>query len=466
MPQPDPGAESAGIQRWPSQALRPDGSEESEGPLDATITIDELPLPSSLRRGVGCALGMFRLALVGGAVRDLLCHRLHRDPWLGVLDLDLVVQAVRPGSGDAEHPAARRFAALLLEEAERTGLKVGFCHLHEAYGTVELEIDDVLFDLATARGESYPAPGENPVVVYGSLEDDLARRDFSINAMALEFTSPGLGLRLLDPHRGREDLARRQLRLLHARSLEDDPTRIVRAARYVARLDFSLAPESLQQLQSTLARWPWGDVACSGVDVARVLPALGTRLRMELELLLEREPWDRGLACLQDWGALVLVDRALQDDPHWRRRLRWARRCGLPLLLALLAGSEAAETVARRLQLSHGHQRRLAQLSRLRRAWSRFEASTVEAASEEPPSTPLEWVAFLERPDWSADAVALALVSGLLPRRPLLRWWCRWRHLSSPVPADDLIAAGLPPGPALGERLRQLRRERLLLERG
>jgi poly(A) polymerase len=61
--------------------------------------------------------------------------------------------------------------------------------------------------------------------------------------------------------------------------------------------------------------------------------------------------------------------------------------------------------------------------------------------------------------------VALALVSGELPRRPLLRWWCRWRHLTSPVPAADLIAAGLAPGPALGARLRQLRGERLLRER-
>lgn len=177
---------------------------------------------------------------------------------------------------------------------------------------------------------------------------------------------------------------------------------------------------------------------------------------MELELLLDREPWEEALTCLQSWGALVLVDPALQADVTWRRRLRWARRCGLPLLAALLAGGETASAVATRLQLPHGQQRLLAQLALLRQAWRDSEA---------PPSTALAWSTFLERPGWSPEAVALALVSGALPRRPLLRWWCRWRHLASPVAAADLIAAGLKPGPALGERLRRLRGERLQLER-
>jgi poly(A) polymerase len=98
----------------------------------------------------------------------------------------------------------------------------------------------------------------------------------------------------------------------------------------------------------------------------------------------------------------------------------------------------------------------LAQLALLRQAWQTCEAA---------PRTAQAWSTFLEQPGWSPEAVALALVSGALPRRPLLRWWCRWRHLTSPVVAADLIASGLPPGPALGERLRQLRGERLRLER-
>ncbi|MCP9930998.1 CCA tRNA nucleotidyltransferase [Cyanobium sp. AMD-g] len=406
-------------------------------------------LLAAFHRSADCAV----LAVVGGAVRDLLLHRVHRDPLRGLPDLDLVV-ALAPGADPADpRPAAHRLAETLLEDTPAAA--VGYCQFHPAFGTVELELDGILLDLASARSETYPAPGENPIVSYGSLEDDLARRDFSINAMALVFAVPGPGLRLLDPHGGSGDLARRQLRLLHDRSLEDDPTRIVRAARYAARMGFTLAPASLDQLRSTLARWPWGrrDPAAKA---GRVPPALGTRLRMELELLLDREPWEEALTCLQSWGALVLVDPALQADVTWRRRLRWARRCGLPLLAALLAGGETASAVATRLQLPHGQQRLLAQLALLRQAWRDSEA---------PPSTALAWSTFLERPGWSPEAVALALVSGALPRRPLLRWWCRWRHLASPVAAADLIAAGLKPGPALGERLRRLRGERLQLER-
>lgn len=419
----------------------------------SAIEPQDLCLPPRLleafHRSPDCAV----LAVVGGAVRDLLLHRVHLDPLRGLPDLDLVLQLAPQADPADPRPAAHRLAEALLQEAPAAA--VGFCQFHRAFGTVELELDGILLDLATARRETYPAPGENPVVSYGSLEDDLARRDFSINAMALVVAIPGPGLRLLDPHGGGADLGQRQLRLLHDRSLEDDPTRIVRAARYAARLGFSLAPASLEQLHSTLARWPWGKASATG-GAGRVPPALGTRLRMELELLLEREPWEAALTCLQAWGALLLVDPALQADAGWRLRLRWARRCGLPLLAALLAGSEAAASVATRLQLPHGQQRLLAQLALLRQAWRSCQAR---------PSTALAWSTFLEQPGWSPEAVALALVSGALPRRPLLRWWCRWRHLTSPVAAADLIAAGLRPGPALGERLRQLRGERLGLER-
>ncbi|MCP9834049.1 MULTISPECIES: CCA tRNA nucleotidyltransferase [unclassified Cyanobium] len=406
-------------------------------------------LLAAFQQSSDCAV----LAVVGGAVRDLLLHRVHLDPLRGLPDLDLVVELDPQADPADPRPAAHRLAETLLREAPAAA--VGFCQFHRSFGTVELEVDGILLDLASARSETYPAPGENPIVSYGSLEDDLARRDFSINAMALVFDLPGSGLRLLDPHGGGVDLAHRQLRLLHDRSLEDDPTRIVRAARYAARLGFSLAPASLEQLHTTLARWPWGERSGIG-GAGRVPPALGTRLRMELELLLEREPWPEAMASLQAWGALVLVDPALQADVSWRLRLRWARRSGLPSLAALLAVSEVATTVATRLQLPHGQLRLLAQLALLRQAWRTCGAV---------PRTALAWSTFLEQPGWSPEAVALALVSGALPRRPLLRWWCRWRHLSSPVPAADLIASGLRPGPALGERLRQLRGERLQLER-
>ncbi|MFZ9851025.1 MAG: hypothetical protein ACO3EF_10665 [Vulcanococcus sp.] len=185
-----------------------------------------------------------RLALVGGAVRDLLLHRVHNDPWRGVPDLDLVAEGRAIDLVRRLEPALPAGALRAVQQ-------------HGAYGTVEVELviagEPVLLDVASARAETYPQPGENPVVSLGALADDLARRDFSINAMALDLASGAL----LDPHGGQADLQRRQLRLLHAGSLRDDPTRLVRGARYAARLGFGLEPASAEQARATLASWPW-----------------------------------------------------------------------------------------------------------------------------------------------------------------------------------------------------------------
>lgn len=409
----------------------------------------DLPgIPAALPALLLQAAGGARLALVGGAVRDLLLHRVHNDPWRGLPDLDLVVEG-------AAADLVRRLQAL-------PQATVVAAQEHGAYGTVELELrldeQPVLLDVATARCETYPQLGENPQVRFGTLDDDLARRDFTINAMALVLNAAEPAL--LDPHGGQSDLQRRQLRFLHPGSVADDPTRLVRGARYAARLGFGLAPEACQQAQQTLQAWPWhwrpGDAP------ALAPSALGTRLRMELELLLAREPWPQALTALQQWGALALLDAALQADRGWHRRLRWAERLQLPLLPALVAAAGDPLALAERLQLPHRHHRLLAQWLELRRRWQ-------VAAGDRQGWSAADWCQWLEAPGLSPEAVALELAcvrAARLPRRPLLRWWLRWRRLKAPQTAAQLMAAeGLRPGPALGERLRQLRAQRLAGER-
>ena len=400
-----------------------------------------------------------RLALVGGAVRDLLLHRVHNEPWRGVPDLDLVVEAPPFSRQSKEnviagaHGLARRLCQGMDPETV-TGYQE-----YSTYGTVELELalkgDLINLDLASARSESYPVAGENPVVCFGSIQEDLARRDFTINAMAMLLN--GDGPRLLDPHGGQQDLARRLLRFLHPESVRDDPTRLLRGARYAARLGFRLAPTSQEQAQRILSAWPWGWK--SGDPPGQAPSALGTRLRMELELLLEREDWQAALKALQDWGALTLLDPCLQVDRQWRRRLAWARWLGLDLMPALIAAAADPLALAERLQLPHRQHRLLVQFLALRQ---RLAAEGADGGGSWPAS---RWCALLEAPGSSAEAVALALAASIGPRRPLLRWWLRWRHLRAAMTAERLIAMGLRPGPALGERLRQLRVERLNQER-
>ncbi|MFM7675660.1 MAG: CCA tRNA nucleotidyltransferase [Synechococcus sp.] len=414
----------------------------------------DLPgVPPALLQTLAAAAEGAPIALVGGAVRDLLLHRTHQEPWRGLPDLDLVVEGA---------PAAREAAALRLVRAleARSDARVLAWQEHGAYGTVEMELalgsgSPFRLDVATARREHYPQAGANPVVSFGSLKDDLARRDFSINAMALRLSAAAqtVPADLLDPHGGLADLRERQLRFLHSASLRDDPTRLVRAARYAARLGFRLAPASAEQAQRTLAAWPW---AWRPGDPPGLAPAaLGTRLRMELELLLEREPWHQALAALQTWGGLLLLDPALQSDSRWGRRLMWAERLGVPRMVALLAAAHDPLALAERLQLPHRQHRLLAGLQELRR----------RLALAEQGDSPAIWTARLEAHGLPAEAVALALAAGIGPRRPLLRWWCRWRHLGAGSTARELMASGLPAGPALGERLRWLRSQRLSRER-
>jgi poly(A) polymerase len=416
--------------------------------FDTASAVSALPGLPQLLDTLQRVLPKSRLALVGGAVRDLLRHRQHRDAWSHILDLDLVVEQPEGDEGPA---AAHRLVAALQRADGKQAMSI---HLHRAYGTVEMEWEGLLVDLATARRETYPVAAGNPVVRFGRLEDDLARRDLTINAMALVLS--GDTPTLLDPFGGRADLAERRLRFLHPNSLRDDPTRLLRAARYASRLGFVLSREAQAQAERTLREWPWD--WGHGDDPGRAPAALGTRLRMELELLLEREPWPEALERLQSWGGLALLDPQLQRDLHWRRRLRWAARADLPPLAALVATAADPLAVAERLQLPHRQHQLLAGLLRLRNRL----AALPPAAGQGPPSG---WAALLEEHGWVPEAVPLALACGFRPRRPLLRWWLRWRQIKAPVPARELIAMGLSPGPALGRRLAELRQQRLDAER-
>ena len=395
-------------------------------------------VPSSLLaelRSAAVGAGVKRLAIVGGAVRDGLLHERYGRVWTGVPDLDWMLE------GDA-----MRLAAELVKRCGEQ--RVSELQSYGSFGTVALQLDGIALDFAMARKETYPMPGENPVVEPGSLDSDLVRRDFTINAMAQDLL-PG---KLIDPHRGQQDLAERRLVFLHDESVSDDPTRVIRASRYAARLGFVLSPESLQQVTATVRRWPWSWQLHDAPDQAP--PALANRLRMELDRLFAGEPWALALDCLEEWQAMALLDPSLQHDRGRNRRIAWAQRLGLPLLPAWLAGAPDPEAVARRLGVPGQQQRWLKQLLQLQDWLVSADAPDVHAA-------PDVWTAALENQGWMPETVAFMVCSQPPQWKPLLRWWGRWRHLKSPRSARDLIADGWSSGPALGNELQRLRLEAL-----
>ncbi|MFL2496934.1 MAG: CCA tRNA nucleotidyltransferase [Parasynechococcus sp.] len=401
----------------------------------------DLPaVPSALLDALKAAAieaGLPRLALVGGVVRDLLLHQRHGRPWQGVPDLDWVVEG-----------SAARLAEVLLDQCGPE--RVTAVQHHDQFGTVALKLDGVPLDLATARQEHYPAPGDNPVVQPGSLAADLVRRDFTINAMALELISGAL----IDPHGGQSDLAAGHLQFLHPGSVSDDPTRVIRAARYGARLGMDLGSEARRQVGETVAAWPWAWQTGDAPQAAP--PALASRLRMELERLLDHEPWPVALDLLVSWQAMDLVDPGLQRDADRTRRLRWGKRLGLPLMSSLLAAAVDPGAVARRLQIPGQQLQWLERLSALQ-SWLASNPLPLQ-------SSPDAWTTALEDGGWPPQTVALMVTLRPPAWRPLLRWWGRWRHLQSPQSARQLMAEGWQPGPTLGEELR--RRRGVLLDQG
>jgi tRNA nucleotidyltransferase (CCA-adding enzyme) len=162
--------------------------------------------------------------LIGGSVRDLLLGR-------ATVDLDVVIV------GDA----VTLVRALHLDLGGESAARL---RVHDAFGTATLLFPDGLaLDLITARHEVYPQPGALPVVTPGTLDDDLRRRDFTINAIAIDLAPPGLGA-VLDPLGGQADLARGLVRVLHDGSFVDDPTRLLRGIRYQCRLGFAFDPHT------------------------------------------------------------------------------------------------------------------------------------------------------------------------------------------------------------------------------
>jgi tRNA nucleotidyltransferase (CCA-adding enzyme) len=368
-----------------------------------------------------------RAYLVGGAVRDVMLGR-------PLEDIDVVVE----GNG----------LELARQVVARCG---GRYHPHEPFLTAVVTLPDgTVVDVATARTEFYRSPAALPEVETSALRQDLYRRDFTVNAMAIGLTAAHFG-DLVDFFGGQRDLHLRQIRVLHSLSFLDDPTRALRAIRFATRLGFDIAAETRQLLR----------VAVHEGVFARLT---GERLREELILLLEEGRAGESLAELHQLGVLASIFPDVRWTPAVKRlvhdlegMLTWAALeevCSEPRWVALIAalatraGEQGGAAIARRLALSG----RPAAIVRE----ARPKTEHVLAAIAAPGARPSQVVAALERAPRPLAIVAMAH-AGSETRRLLRLALTTWLRAPLPVTGARLLAAGARPGPAVGEAVRRAR---------
>ena len=319
-----------------------------------------------------------KVYLVGGAVRDLL---------LGTrrVDVDVAVEG----------------------EIEGLVLRLGGTSvLHERFSTATVEVDGLTVDLAAARSETYATPGALPEVARAELSADLGRRDFTVNAMAIPLQGEP---RLIDPSGGLADLEARQIRILHAASFVDDPTRALRAARYAARLDFGLEAETERLVRQTALE----TVSSDRVDAELLRLCAEPEAAVALELLAS---W--GLFEL-DSDAAVRV-RSVTDllaCPPWNQ----VSERGLAVHAAAFGRAPGAA----------GRLRNLLE-----------PACALSAVAPEKPSAAVTAAA-----DHTIIELLLARTMGA---EWLDRYLAEWRDVRLEITGAELLEAGVPEGPAVG----------------
>ena len=366
--------------------------------------------------------------LVGGPVRD---HLLGAP----VKDLDITVVGSAP--------------SLAGKLADALG---GRLTVHPQFRTATVYLPGGLpwVDLVTARRETYSRPGALPDVEPGTIADDLGRRDFTINAMAIPLC--GDDRDLVDPHGGRTDLAAGIIRTLHPQSFQDDPTRIFRAVRYEQRFGFRIHDATLGDLQSAL-------------DGGAMATVSGPRIENELgRLTSERNPLP-ALRRATQLGVLAAVHPAMPTMAHWDALDGWS-----PVPPgAQLADREWPATWDAALFWTMTHDQ-VASLS-MKNPYRTRRCRYVDMLKEGMPMLsaagllPSEVCAFLDYPRPEASAVyaltvALAFAEPVAAER-IRRYLTEWQDLQPHLRGSDLLELGVPEGPAVGEALKALRKARL-----
>ena len=358
--------------------------------------------------------------LVGGGVRDAL---------LGLPILDLDVAAVG---------ATREFA-----DAAAAVLG-GVVESESQFNTFRIGVGGERMDIAMARRETYARPGALPRVSPGMMADDLARRDFSINAMAAAISEDDFG-ELLDPFDGAGDLRRGLVRALRAMSFVDDATRILRAARYAARLGFALDGRTEMM---------------AGRDCTHLSSISGARVRGELERVFGEDRPADVLGALRDWGALRAIHPGLDLSDE---ALAAIGRAG-----ALDYGGDRVLVMVGALAywVADGEREGLVRRLSMSAAWARVVGDVgvvkgeLGALGREGVRRSEIYDRLIGRQDAAIVAVAVCVDSERLESR-LELFRRELVGVKAALTGDDLLRLGLKQGPGVGRLLDELLRLRL-----
>ncbi|MEH2397444.1 CBS domain-containing protein [Nostoc sp.] len=384
----------------------------------------------------------WHLYLVGGAVRDLLLADAAGS--LMIKDIDLVV--------DGFHKSADVGAGVELAKALQQLYPVARLEIHGAFQTAALlwhkdpELDSLWVDIATARTEFYPYPAANPEVEASSIRQDLYRRDFTINAIALRLTTPRSG-ELLDFFGGLLDLEAKQIRVLHPNSFIEDPTRIYRGVRFAVRFGFQIEPQTEEFIRYAINSGVYDRTAQENSRT----PALQTRLKTELKYILEAPYWKSALQLLDNLGALQCIHPTLKLDVELLRQLRLLERClrrfdpqptlihwemRLETLIAHLTSQYRAK-VAKNLQLPEDSIARLKNLAQVQ-----TEVMTL-LPTFQPPSQVVQLLRQYDLP----MLILIALQSRRDIRHQIWEYFTVWANMQPLLNGNDLKKLGYKPGP-------------------
>ena len=361
----------------------------------------------------------WKVYLVGGPVRDVILGQ-------DINDLDFGIE------GDA-----LSFSRVIARELDGEVID------HPQFMTTSVIAPDIKIDLATSRKETYTGHGMLPQVVPGSVSDDLARRDFSINAMAIPLWQEHP--KLLDPYGGLIDLNARLIRVLHGKSFNEDPTRMFRAIKYESRLGFSIATDSLSMMFSAVENEVMSMVS-------------GARIRRELELIFSEPTALAIISRSQALGLIKAVHKTWMNAPfrfekleELKDKLHHDPMSGLVAICWDLPNTDA-ELLITRLSMS--------------RIWADVVRDTVrlrslesKLSSERMPSSLI--YALLDSMSYSVLQTGKILTDNPVFLSRLALFTDTLMSVSPFLSGDDLLSLGVPEGPIIGNILGLLREQKL-----